>query len=65
MKLIKIDNRTYINPEKITAVCLPPIRRNGQYWMTISLEDEVKAELPFDTLEEGKRLIKELMSDER
>lgn len=65
MKLIKINDRTYINPEKITAVCLPPIRRNGEYWMSISLEDGVKADLYFNTLEEGKQFIKELMSDER
>ena len=65
MKLIKIDDRTYINPEKITAIDLPPYPMSGQYLMTISLEDEVKVELQFDTLEEGKRLIKELMSDER
>ena len=65
MKLIKIDDGTYVNPEKITAINLPPYQMSGQYWMTIRLEDESKAELQFDTLEKGKRLIKELMSDER
>lgn len=65
MKLIKIDNRTYINPEKITAIDLPPYPINGQYWLFIVLDSKVSGELQFDTLEEGKRWIKELMSDER
>lgn len=65
MKLIKIDDRTYINPEKITAISLSPNQMNGQYWMSISLDSNVRGDLYFDTLEEGERFIKELMSDER
>lgn len=65
MKLIKIDDRTYINPEKITAINLPPYPMNGQYWLSIILDSKVSGELQFDTLEEGERWIKELMSDER
>lgn len=45
MKLIKIDNRTYINPEKITAIYLPPYLKNGQYWLSIVLDSKVSEEL--------------------
>lgn len=45
MKLIKIDNRTYINPEKITAIYLPPYLKNGQYWLPIVLDSKVSEEL--------------------
>ena len=65
MKLIKIDDRTYINPEKITAINLPPYPTNGQYWLSIILDSKVSGVLQFDTLEEGERWIKELVSDER
>lgn len=65
MKLIKIDDKTYINPEKIIAIGLPTNPEYAQYWLTITLESKVKVSLHFNTLEEGERLIKELMSDER
>nr|DAM95488.1 MAG TPA: Chagasin family peptidase inhibitor [Caudoviricetes sp.] len=65
MKLIKIDDRTYINPEKIIAISLPPNPSTGQYWLSIVLDNRVSADLHFNTLEEGKQFIKELMSDER
>lgn len=65
MKLIKIDDRTYINPGKIIAISLPPNPNTGQYWLSITLDSRVSAGLHFNTLEEGKRFIKELMSDER
>lgn len=65
MKLIKIDDRTYINPEKIVCINLPSTPINSQYWMTIVLECGTKGDLQFDTLEEGEQFIKELMSDER
>lgn len=65
MKLIKIDDRTYINPEKIIAIILSPNLSTGQYWLSIVLDNRVSADLNFNTLEEGERFIKELMSDER
>lgn len=65
MKLIKIDDRTYINPEKIIAISLPPNPSTGQYRLSIVLDNRISADLHFNTLEEGKRFIKELMSDER
>lgn len=65
MKLIKIDDRTYINPEKIIAIILSPNLSTGQYWLSIVLDNRVSANLHFNTLEEGERFIKELMSDER
>ena len=65
MKLIKRDDRTYINPEKIIAISLPPNPSTGQYWLSIVLDNRVSADLHFNTLEEGKQFIKELMSDER
>ena len=65
MKLIKIDDRTYINPEKIIAISLPPNPSTGQYWLSIVLDNRASAALHFNTLEEGKQFIKELMSDER
>lgn len=65
MKLIKIDDRTYINPEKIIAIILSPNLSTGQYWLSIVLDNRVSAALYFNTLEEGERWIKELMSDER
>ena len=64
MKLIKIDDRTYINLEKIIAISLPPNPRNGQYWLSIVLDSRISADLHFDTLEEGELFIKELMSNE-
>lgn len=64
MKLIKIDDSTYINPEKIIAINLPPNPINSQYWLTIVLEDRTELDLQFDTLEEGEQFIKELMSNE-
>lgn len=60
MKLIKIDDRTYINPEKIIAISLPPNPSYGQYRLSIALDSRVSAELHFNTLEEGERFIKEL-----
>lgn len=65
MKLIKIDDKNYINPEKIIAISLPPNPEYVQYWLTITLESKVKVSLHFNTQEEGERFIKELMSDER
>ena len=65
MKLIKIDDRTYVNPEKIIAISLPPNPRNGQYWLSIVLDSRISVDLHFDTLEQGEQFIKELMSDER
>ncbi len=65
MKLIKIDDRTYINPKKIIAINLPPNPSTGQYWLSIVFDNRVSADMHFNTLEEGKRFIKELMSDER
>lgn len=65
MKLIKIDNSTYINPEKIVTISLPPNPNTGQYWLSMVLDGRTSADLHFNTLEEGKRFIKELMSDER
>lgn len=64
MKLIKIDNSTYINPEKIVAISLPPTPRNAQYWLSIVFDSRISA-LHFDTLEQGEQFIKKLMSDER
>lgn len=64
MKLIKIDDRTYINPEKIIAISLPPYPKNAQYWLSIVLDSRVSADLHFNTLEQGEQFIKELMSDE-
>ena len=61
MKLIKIGDRTYINPEKIIAISLPPNPEYAQYWLTIVLESKVKVSLHFNTQEEGERLIKELV----
>ena len=61
MKLIKIDDSTYINPEKIIAINLPPTPINSQYWMTIVLEGRTKFDLQFNTLEEGEQWIKELV----
>lgn len=65
MKLIKTDDRNYINPEKVIAISLPPNPRNSQYRLSIILDSRVSVDLHFDTLEEGERFIKELMSDER
>lgn len=66
MKLIKIDDSTYINPEKITAISLPPNPNTaGQYWLSIVFDSRVSVNLHFNALEEGERFIKELMSDER
>lgn len=65
MKLIKIDDSTYINPEKIVAISLPPNPNTGQYWLSMILDGRTSADLHFTTLEEGERFIKELMSDER
>jgi hypothetical protein len=64
MKLIKIDDRTYINPEKIIAINLPPTPRNAQYWLSIVLDSRISVDLHFDTLEQGEQFIKELMSNE-
>lgn len=64
MKLIKIDDRTYINPEKIIAINMPPNPRNAQYWLSIVLDSRISADLHFDTLEQGEQFIKELMSNE-
>lgn len=47
MKLIKIDDSTYINPEKIIAISLPPNPEYAQYWLTIALESKVKVSLQF------------------
>lgn len=65
MKLIKIDDGTYINPEKIIAISLPPNPEYAQYWLTIALDSRISVDLHFDTLEQGEQFIKELMSDER
>lgn len=65
MKLIKIDDRTYINPEKIIAIILSPDLSTGQYWLSIALDSKISAALHFTTLEEGERFIKELMNGER
>lgn len=64
MKLIKIDDGTYINPEKIIAISLPPNPEYAQYWLTIILEDKIKLQLHFNAREQGEQWIKELMSDE-
>ena len=64
MKLIKIDDSTYINPEKIIAISLPPTPRNAQYWLSIALDSKIKVSLHFNTQEQGEQLIKELMSNE-
>lgn len=61
MKLIKIDDGNYINPEKIIAIGLPPNPEYAQYWLTIVLESKVKVSLHFNTQEEGERFIKELV----
>lgn len=61
MKLIKIDDRTYINPEKIIAISLPPNPEYAQYWLTIVLESKIKVSLHFTTQEEGERVIKGLV----
>lgn len=61
MKLIKIDDRTYINPEKIIDISLSPTPEYAQYWLTIVLESKVKVSLHFNTQEEGERFIKELV----
>lgn len=65
MKLIKIDDRTYINPEKIIAISLTLNPNTGQYWLSIALDSKISTALHFTTLEEGERFIKELMNDER
>ena len=64
MKLIKIDDRTYINPEKIIAIDLPPSTTCSQYWLPIILEAKIKLQLHFNSREQGEQWIKELMSDE-
>lgn len=61
MKLIKIDDETYINPGKIIAISLPLNPEYSQYWLTIVLESKVEVSLHFNTLGEGERLIKELV----
>lgn len=61
MKIIKIDDGNYINPEKIIAIILPPNPEYAQYWLTIVLESKVKVSLHFNTQEEGERFIKELV----
>lgn len=61
MKLIKIDDGTYINPEKIIAISLPPNPEYAQYWLTIALESKVKVSLHFNTREEGERVVKKLV----
>lgn len=48
MKLIKIDDRTYINPEKIIDISLSPTPEYAQYWLTIVLESKVKVSLHFN-----------------
>lgn len=53
MKLIKIDDGTYINPEKIVCINLPSNPEYAQYWLTIVLESKVKVSLHFNTQEEG------------
>lgn len=65
MKLIKIDRENYINPEQIVCINLPENPEYAQYWLTIVLVSKVKISLYFNTQEEGERLIKELMSNER
>lgn len=65
MKLIKIDRENYINPEQIVCINLPEHPEYAQYWLTIVLVSKVKISLHFNTQEEGERLIKELMSNER
>lgn len=50
--------------KKITGIKLPPYPMNGHYWLSIILDNRVSANLHFNTLEEGERWIKELMSDE-
>lgn len=64
MKLIKIDDKNYINPEKIIAINLPLSTTCSQYWLTIILEDKIKLQLHFNSREQGEQWIKELMSDE-
>lgn len=51
--------------KKIIAISLPPNPEYAQYWLTIVLESKIKVSLHFNTQEEGERVIKELMSDER
>lgn len=63
-KLIKIDDKNYINPEKIIAINLPLSTTCSQYWLTIILEDKIKLQLHFNSREQGEQWIKELMSDE-
>lgn len=61
MKLIKIDEENYINPEQIVCINLPSNPEYAQYWLTIVLESKVKVSLHFNTQEEGERFIKELV----
>lgn len=61
MKLIKIDEENYINPEQIVCINLPPNPEYAQYWLTIVLESKIKVSLHFNTQEEGERFIKELV----
>lgn len=61
MKLIKIDEENYINPEQIVCINLPINPEYAQYWLTIVLESKIKVSLHFNTQEEGERFIKELV----
>lgn len=61
MKLIKIGEENYINPEQIVCINLPLNPEYSQYWLTIVLESRVEVSLHFNTLEEGERLIEKLV----
>lgn len=61
MKLIKINEENYINPEQIVCINLPSNPEYAQYWLTIVLESKVKVSLHFNTQEEGELFIKELV----
>nr|DAU35687.1 MAG TPA: hypothetical protein [Caudoviricetes sp.] len=61
MKLIKIDEENYINPEQIVCINLPSNPEYAQYWLTIVLESKIKVSLHFNTQEEGERFIKDLV----
>lgn len=61
MKLIKIDEENYINPDQIVCINLPSNPEYAQYWLTIVLESKIKVSLHFNTQEEGERFIKGLV----